>query len=99
MTKGIEIEVDDGGFLRYEPGWAGAFTRATAKGAMPSGSRIVKSNSEADDATPDGTPGVVLGSLSHPSVHNGIVVYFVEWANRPKRAMAVMETKVRSANE
>lgn len=97
MKKGIEIEVESGGWVHYEPGWRGAFTRATAVGAMPSGTRIVKASSEEGDATPDGTPGIVLGSFSHPSVQAGIVLYFVEWADKPKQAMAVTEAKVRRA--
>lgn len=81
--------------LREEPGWFGAFTRATAPGAIPGGTRIAKCDSEDGDSTPDDTPGVVLGSISHPEVENGALLYFVEWSNRPGLAVACMGFKVR----
>lgn len=80
---------------RHEPGWFGAFTRAQAPGAMPNGSPIVKAKGEAGDGTPEGTPGVVLGSLNHPDVD--ALFYFVEWANRPRCAVAVIDWKIEAA--
>jgi hypothetical protein len=87
--------------LRNEPGWAGAFTRNQVEGAIPNGTRIVKCNSEPGDATPDGTPGIVLGSIRYPVVpgdpFSGITAYFIEWACKPRVAVGCMEMKVRAA--
>jgi hypothetical protein len=38
--------------------------------------RVMKANSEPDDTHPNGTLGVVIGSIGHP-IHG--VAYFVEW--------------------
>ena len=83
--------------LRYEPGWAGAFTRDTADGALPNGSLVVKTNSEQGDGEPDGTPGVVLGSVVHPELMDGQLCYFVEWAPRQRVAVATVADKLRPA--
>ena len=83
--------------LRHEPGWVGAFTRETAQGAMPNGTRVVKCNAEKGDTHEDGTPGVVLGSMSSPKIRAGEVMYFVEWAASPRVAVGVVAAKVRAA--
>lgn len=83
------------GTINNEPGWTGAFTRNQTEGAISNGTRIVKTNSEDGDATPDGTPGIVLGSVSDPTIMNGIICYFIEWAHKPRVAVGCMETKVR----
>ena len=83
--------------LRHELGWMGAFTREHAAGALQNHARVVKVNSEAGDTHPDGTPGVVLGSMSHPDIRGGEVMYFVEWAPKPRVAVGVMAFKVREA--
>lgn len=83
--------------FQNEPGWIGAFTRQQAQGALPNGTRIVKQNSERGDAHPNGTPGVVLGSISHPQVMGGVVFYFIEWAPKPRTAVGVLGTKIREA--
>ena len=38
--------------------------------------RVMKTNSEPDDAHPNGTLGNVIGSIGHPTLG---VAYFVEW--------------------
>ncbi len=76
------------------PGWTGAFTTEQAEGALPNGTRIEKTKSEPKDATPGGTPGTILGSISHPGVMNGAIMYFVEWDDRPKVAVGVMGWKL-----
>lgn len=81
--------------IGYEPGWTGAFTRYQADGAIPNGSAIVKCDSEEGDGTPDGTPGIVLGSMRHPEVLNGAFLYFVEWAAHPRVAVACAAPKLR----
>jgi hypothetical protein len=80
--------------LRPERGWLGAFTRDRAPGALPNGTRVVKANSETGDATPDGQPGVILGSLRAPG--RAELMYFVEWANKPRAAVATIEWKVKA---
>lgn len=84
--------------FNHEPGWTGAFTRHQADGAIPNGAVIVKCNSEKNDGTLDGTPGIVLGSFNHPEVMNGMLCYFIEWADSPRVAVACMEFKVRPAD-
>jgi hypothetical protein len=94
MTRKFRARV--GAFpFEIEPGWSGAFTRAQAPGAMPNGAKIVKGRGEVGDSTPEGAPGVVLGSFSHPEVCNGAVCYFVEWADRPRVAVAVINWKIK----
>lgn len=77
-----------------EPGWVGAFTRHQDPAGLPNGTRIVKANSEPGDGTPNGTAGIVLGSFSNPKVMDGMVLYFVEWSNRPRVAVGCIAYKV-----
>lgn len=79
--------------IQNEPGWAGAFTRNQVPGALANGTRIVKANTEAGDGTPEGTPGVVLGSVVNDE---GRIAYFVEWANRPRLAVGCAALKVKA---
>lgn len=80
--------------VRFEPGWLGAFTRNEVARALRNGTRVVKTNSESGDANKDGAPGVVLGSISHPDVQNGAVMYFIEWDAMPRVAVGAMAQKV-----
>jgi hypothetical protein len=86
------MTVDD--LLHEEPGWLGAFTRQSAPGALPAGSPVLKANSEPGDGHPNGTPGVVLGSL--PAAP-GKILYFVEWQPRPHVAVATADFKLQPA--
>ena len=89
--------IEDTPHVRTEPGWFGNFTRAQAGGAMPNGTRIVKCNTvEGADFHPDGTPGVVLGSMVVPETES--YIYFVEWAPQPRVAMAVVGHRIRAAD-
>lgn len=81
-----------------EPGWIGAFTRNQVEGAIPNGARIIKVATEDGDASPIGTTGTVLGSLSHPDVQRGNLCYFVEWGAHPRMAVAVIGWKISHAN-
>jgi hypothetical protein len=83
--------------FREEPGWAGVFTRNQELGAWRNGTRVRKTNSERGDGTPDGMLGTVLGSISHPEVQNGALMYFVEWGNRPRTAVGCMGFKLEYA--
>jgi hypothetical protein len=85
--------------LGYHPGWHGAFTRSQAAGAIPNGTRIVKQNSETNDANPDGTLGTVLGSinvekLKIPNPKGVRFAYFVEWDTSPKAAVGTLDFKI-----
>jgi hypothetical protein len=88
------MDVGDDFPIQNHPGYIGAFTRETAPGAIPSGARVRKVNSEPGDGHKDGSVGTVLGSMSHPEVHGGAVFYFVEWDTRPRMAVSVMGFKV-----
>jgi hypothetical protein len=78
--------------IREEPGWVGGFTRDQADGALyPNGSRIRKNKGEPKDGTPTGTNGTVLGSIRVPGESPA---YFVEWDNRPRVAVFIVEWKL-----
>lgn len=79
--------------IRTEPGWLGGFTREQAIGALPNGTHVVKTRSEEGDHHPDGSRGMVLGSL----VTMGELIYFVEWQASPHVAVAVMAWKLSAA--
>lgn len=83
--------------IHAQPGWFGMFTRAQADGALANGTRVVKTGSKPGDGTADGTPGVILGSLREPDITADHVLYFVEWASRPRVAVAVVDFRVREA--
>lgn len=76
--------------LVEEPGYIGAFTRDTAPGAIASGERVVKIESEKGDAHDVGAGATVLGSISG----GGLLLYFVEWDAKPGYAVAVAAWKV-----
>lgn len=78
--------------LREEEGWVGVFTRDTYDGCMPSGTRVVKVNSEEGDGHLDGEYGTVLGSIGHPELP--MVFYFVEWDSSPRRAVGTINYKL-----
>lgn len=61
------------------------------KGAILNGRKVRKINSEAEDRTPDGVEGVILGSVSQPNQEpyfaEGQVVlygYFILWDGDPQ---------------
>lgn len=90
---------DPRGLLSNEDGYLGAFTRAQAEGAFPNGSRIRKSWSEANDTTPVGTEGVVMGSMAIPEgadVPDPTVkfFYFVEWDDKPRIVIGMIDRKI-----
>lgn len=81
--------------IRHERGWHGAFTRDQVVGAIANGTVVIKRNSEPGDAHPDGTRGVILGSIKDP--RKTALLYFIEWEPRPKTAVGTMDFKVRIA--
>lgn len=85
--------------IKTEPGWTGVFTRDEVLGAWRNGTRVVKHKSEPGDGTPDGTPGVVLGSmLVRDDDSRARLLYFIEWADHPRLAVACVATKLRHAD-
>lgn len=92
--------------LTTEPGMLGVFTRDQAEGAIPNGTVIRKRQSEPGDLTPDGTVGVVLGSISADGVDQTALAqipenlrdfdfgYFVEWQSNPKHAVLIIGSKI-----
>jgi len=84
------------------PGWTGMFTRAEAEGAIPNGSRIVKTERVDGDAHGPGALGTVLGSISTPAVmrqqHPATpYFYFIEWDDTPRVAVGVASDKIAEA--
>lgn len=84
-----------------EPDWTGDFTRDQADGAIPNGTPIQKINSEDKDAHPNGSRGVVLGSVDlrglGPTPAGCMptdFVYWVEWQEKPKHAIFVIGSKI-----
>ncbi len=80
--------------IKNHKGWVGQFTNDQAKGAIPNGTRIKKTESEEGDATPDGTLGTVLGSLRAPPEMGMLLFYFVEWDNSKRVAVGIMGWKI-----
>jgi hypothetical protein len=79
--------------IRDFPGWHGAFTDEQAPEArFKNGARVEKDVCEAGDATPVGTMGTVLGSVYVPGSGTA---YFIEWDNRPRWAVFVVEVKLK----
>lgn len=64
--------------IGYEDGWIGAFTRHQAAGAIPNGTPIVKLKTDPaeDNINPEGTRGVVLGSIDGSLVAPDLVREF-----------------------
>jgi hypothetical protein len=93
FSQGIDEHILRALNIRNHPGYLGAFTRDSVEGAIPNGTRIVKAKQEADDATPLGTEGVVLGSIFAANISES-PMYFVEWANKPKFAVGVIGWKI-----
>jgi hypothetical protein len=56
--------------------------------------RVSKANSESGDEQPDGTLGVVVGSIGHPTFD---VAYFVEWDTAQGTPELVAEKKLTAA--
>lgn len=76
------------------PGYVGAFTRAQALGAWRNGTRVRKIAADAGgDRTPNGTEGIVLGSVQAPD-QAPIIFYFVAWDTAPETAVGCVSWKL-----
>ena len=106
MATPLEFDELPDGFV-HEPGWNGAFTRAQAPGAIPNGSRVMKSADEPNDGHTIGDMGVVLGSVAVPEearanlvsmgllTHPGsMYLYFIEWDDTPRTAIGIVSAKI-----
>jgi hypothetical protein len=80
--------------IRHRDGWTNPFTRRQAPQALyKNGSRVRKvREDEGGDVTPLGVEGEVLGSIWFPSAG---AAYFVEWDNKPRVAMFIVESKIK----
>lgn len=89
---------------KEEPGIAGAFTRATAPGALPRGTRVRKVQSEEGDAHPVGSMATVIGSVGGAEVAAKFpelaalepsgIGYFVMWDDMPGAAVFITAKKL-----
>jgi hypothetical protein len=81
--------------IDYHDGWSGPFTRQQSPLAkFTNGARIIKAKSEDGDSTANGVEGIILGSIGTPQHGVG---YFVEWDNKPRAAVFVVEWKIDAA--
>lgn len=78
--------------IAEEPEYEGYFTRDQADGAIPNGSRVIKTANIGSDMSPEGATGVVLGSIYHSMVGYG---YFIEWDHAPRKAVFISAYKIR----
>lgn len=70
-------------------------TDKEAFGALPNGTRVVKKNSEPDDAHTDGETGTIRGSIGAAGSADGICYgYFVEWDNLPGIPVFIVDTRI-----
>lgn len=80
------------------PGWDGAFTTNQAEGAWPTGARVEKvHNEDAQELTPLGSTGAILGSIGPIPFqgHAKVYGYFVEWDAQPKKAVFCVDLKLK----
>lgn len=91
----------------------GEFVADEAPGALPNGTKIVKTMSDPEDITPTGMTGIVLGSITIPAqVHEALIAkgktvpeprpdffYFVVWDDKKNMAIGCLSHKLRLAEE
>jgi len=79
--------------IKNHPGYFTSFCNKQAQGAWENGSCVIKDGSDSgEDITPDGTKGIILGSLKSPE---GKYAYFVEWEDKPKMPVFCVEEKLK----
>jgi hypothetical protein len=72
---------------------ASKFVHMQAEGALKNGTRIRKINSNFAEDHPNGSPGVIVGSIG-PGV-NQMYGYFVIWDDNPEQIVFMTSTKIR----
>jgi hypothetical protein len=87
--------------IGLRPGWHGLHTIDQALGALPNGTRVVKTvMGGGGDTHPIGATGSVIGSLVADWAEDpGEYFYFVEWDDNPKVAVGVAGDKVARTEE
>lgn len=78
--------------IREEPGWQGSFSRKQYSGALLNGTRIKKVAGVPGDKHSLGAQGTVLGSVMMFPWEP--FVYFIEWDDSPRVAVAISNFKV-----
>lgn len=73
------------------PGYRGAFTKGTARGAYPTGTRVEKIVGEMSDGHAIGEEGTILGSVGSPLLG---YAYFIEWDADPGFAVMSLDKKI-----
>lgn len=98
--------MSDAVHIEHHEGWVGAFSRNEAEGAIPNGAAVLKVNSEPGDGHPDGSVGIVVGSLDVGDLDTSGLpagmpkvkfLYWIEWKSRPRHAVGIIDHKVRRA--
>lgn len=82
--------------IKMHPGYQTMFTRQERKGMAKNGTRVFKCNVDPGDTRPIGAKGTVLGSFWHPSLGPA---YFIEWDDKPRLAVFVLQWKIARAKE
>lgn len=90
MIKKVAFNMPEDLF-HEEPGYVGAFTRASALGAIRNGSLVVKVKTEPGDHNKIGARATVLGSIYNPGMG---LLYFLEWEGLPGHAVACIAEKI-----
>lgn len=80
--------------IREHAGYLTPFTRQEARQAkFSNGARVTKAHEDVSgDVTKLGMQGTVLGSIHAPGIGTA---YFVEWDDKPRIAIFVIEAKIR----
>jgi hypothetical protein len=96
QSKGNSMSTWDFNTIKEHEGYVGIFPSVDAEGAMPRDTEIIKVLSEPGDGHKIGESGKVLGSLPLPTDMglDSKYMYWVEWNDAPKRAVAVVSKKI-----
>jgi hypothetical protein len=93
ISKSQEIALASIGVMPRE-GYTGWFCTANAPNAIRAGTKIKKVRQEEGDTHPLGATGTVLGSISPNDLG---IMYFIEWDDKPRHAIATIAWKVARA--
>lgn len=93
----IPQEIAELWVMSNPPGWTGTVMRHQEEGALPNGTRVVKTISDPEDAHEDGELGTVLGSIAVPETAPHLM-YCVEWDSHPRTSVFTIDLHVRAAD-